>query len=47
VLAELRQAYPDRPLWILDGPTKTGDGYRVAAGPLAPGAPWPAMEAAR
>lgn len=40
-LTELRQAFPDRPLWILDGPTRTGDGFRVVAGPIAPGAPLP------
>jgi hypothetical protein len=28
------QAYPDRPVWILDGPTRTGAGYRIVAGPL-------------
>lgn len=32
--AELLRAYPDRPVWILDGPTRTGAGFRVAAGPL-------------
>ncbi len=30
-------AYPDRTVWILDGPTLTGDGFRIAAGPLSPG----------
>ena len=43
-LGELRQAFPDRPMWILDGPTKTGNGYRVVAGPIAPGAPLPALD---
>jgi hypothetical protein len=28
------QAYRDRAVWILDGPTRTGRGYRVVAGPL-------------
>ncbi len=42
-LPELRLAFPDRPLWILDGPSKTGDGFRVVAGPIAPGAPLPAQ----
>lgn len=32
----LLAAYPDRRVWILDGPTRSGDGYRVVAGPLAP-----------
>jgi hypothetical protein len=27
-------AYPDRPVWIIDGPTRTKDGFQVAAGPL-------------
>ncbi len=27
-------AYPDRPVWILDGTTVTGGAFRVAAGPL-------------
>jgi hypothetical protein len=39
VIPELRAAYPDRPLWVLDGPTITGEGYRVVAGPIPPGAP--------
>lgn len=30
-------AYPDRPVYIIDGPTITGDGFRVTAGPLPPG----------
>jgi len=34
-------AFPDRPLWIVDGPSRTGDGFRVVAGPLPPGSPWP------
>lgn len=38
---DLRAAFADRPLWIVDGPTRTGDGFRVAAGPIAPGAPLP------
>jgi hypothetical protein len=28
------QAYADRPVWVLDGPTRTGAGFRVVAGPL-------------
>lgn len=32
-------AYPDRPVWILDGPTITGRGFEIAAGPIAPGSP--------
>jgi hypothetical protein len=37
-IADLRQAFPDRPLWIIDGPSRTGQqGYRLTAGPIAPG----------
>lgn len=32
--AELVAAYPTRRFWVIDGPTVTGDGYRVRAGPL-------------
>jgi len=35
---EIRQkllaAYPGRNVWLIDGPTLTGAGYRVTAGPL-------------
>jgi hypothetical protein len=34
---ELLRAYADRPVWILEGPTITQAGYRVAAGPLNAG----------
>ncbi|MGE0815882.1 MAG: hypothetical protein AB7O28_00690 [Vicinamibacterales bacterium] len=41
-IADLRAAFPDRPIWIVDGPSRTGGGgYRVVAGPIAPGAPLP------
>ena len=33
--ARLLDAYPDRPVWILDGPSLTGGAYRIAAGPLS------------
>lgn len=36
IRAALLEAYPDRPVWILDGPSLTGGAYRVVAGPLAP-----------
>lgn len=26
-------AYPDRPIWVLDGPSRTGQGFRVVSGP--------------
>jgi 4-amino-4-deoxy-L-arabinose transferase-like glycosyltransferase len=29
-------AFPQRPVWLVDGPTKTGGAYRVTAGPIAP-----------
>jgi len=32
----LLDAYPDRTIWIIDGPTLTGGAYRVIAGPLTP-----------
>lgn len=28
------EAYPDRPVWIVDGPSVTGRGFEVRAGPL-------------
>ncbi len=28
------RAYRERPVWIVDGPSVTGDAYRIAAGPL-------------
>ena len=34
VRAALARAYPDRPVWILDGPSITGAGYRVVQGPI-------------
>jgi len=35
VRAQLMRAYPDRPVWIVEGPSITQAGYRVVAGPLA------------
>jgi hypothetical protein len=35
VRRQVLEAYRDRPVWILDGPTRTGDGFRVKAGPVA------------
>jgi hypothetical protein len=32
--AEALRVYADRPVWILDGPTRSGSGFRVVAGPL-------------
>lgn len=30
----LAEAFPDRHFWMVDGPTRSGDGYVVVAGPL-------------
>jgi hypothetical protein len=46
VAVELRAAFPTRPIWIMDGPTRTGGGYRIVAGPIPPGAPVPVSAAA-
>ncbi len=32
-------AYPDRPAYIIDGPSRAGGVYRVVAGPITPSAP--------
>ena len=34
--AALLQAFPDRPVWIVDGPSVTQAGFRVVDGPLSP-----------
>jgi 4-amino-4-deoxy-L-arabinose transferase-like glycosyltransferase len=34
---ELLNAYPDRPVWIVDGPSRTNRDYRIVAGPLTSG----------
>ena len=34
IRVELLRAYSDRPVWIVDGPTRTRSNYRVVAGPL-------------
>lgn len=43
--AEIRRAavaaYPTRPVYIVDGPTITGDGFRIVAGPLPAGSTAP------
>lgn len=31
---DLLKAYSDRPVWVIDGPTITGSGYKVAGGPF-------------
>jgi hypothetical protein len=37
VRSKIMSLYPDRPVWVLEGPTITGAGYRVAEGPLQAG----------
>jgi hypothetical protein len=37
VRAKVLEAYRDRPVWILDGPTRTGSDFRVVAGPIPVG----------
>jgi hypothetical protein len=34
VRAQLLNAYPDRDIWIIDGPSVTGNGYKIEAGPM-------------
>jgi hypothetical protein len=36
VRAAVLRAYPERPVWIVRGPTLTGRGFSVVAGPIAP-----------
>ncbi|HEY3444091.1 MAG TPA: hypothetical protein VGK29_25295 [Paludibaculum sp.] len=33
VVDKLRAAYPDRPVWVVDGPSQTGAGYRIVERP--------------
>lgn len=40
--ARVRALYPDRPHWLVAGPSVTGGGYEVIAGPLRPDEPLPA-----
>ena len=35
----LLTAYPDRAVWYVDGPSITGNGYRIVAGPIPPESP--------
>jgi hypothetical protein len=32
----VRAAWPDRTVWVIDGPSRTGAGYRVVSGPIPP-----------
>ncbi len=34
VRTRLAEVYSDRPVWVVDGPSRTGAGYRVVLGPL-------------
>ncbi len=34
VRAAVLEAYPDRPVWVVDGPTVTGGGFEVVQGPV-------------
>jgi len=34
VRQRLLEAYPDKNVWLVEGPSRTGDGYRISAGPL-------------
>jgi 4-amino-4-deoxy-L-arabinose transferase-like glycosyltransferase len=34
IRAALLQNYPNRPVWIVDGPTRTGGGYKIVEGPI-------------
>lgn len=34
VRQRLLEAYPEKNVWFVDGPSRTGDGYRISAGPL-------------
>jgi hypothetical protein len=36
VRANVIKAYSDRPVWLVDGPTVTRDGFKVIAGPVSP-----------
>jgi len=36
IRSDVLDAYPDRTVWIIDGPARTGNGFRVVAGPLTP-----------
>jgi hypothetical protein len=37
VRKQLLNAYPDRTIWIISGPSVTGSGFEVVAGPIQPG----------
>jgi hypothetical protein len=36
IRSRLLDAYPDHRVWVVSGPSETGSGYRVDAGPLSP-----------
>jgi hypothetical protein len=37
VRSQALRVYPDRPVWVIEGPSLTNAGYRIVAGPLPPG----------
>ncbi|MBK9314438.1 MAG: hypothetical protein IPM55_09380 [Acidobacteria bacterium] len=37
VRARTLESYPDRPVWIIDGPSITGGGFRISSGPVSAG----------
>jgi 4-amino-4-deoxy-L-arabinose transferase-like glycosyltransferase len=47
VRAATLRAYPDRRVWLIDGPSITGAGFRVVAGPMPAAALFTAAEAGR
>jgi len=40
----LRRAYPTHRIWLVDGPTVSGHGFVVKAGPVPPGTPLPGAD---
>ena len=41
VRTQVLEAYPDRPVWIINGPSLTGGAYEIIAGPILPGSDLP------
>jgi hypothetical protein len=37
VRTQVLEAYPDRPVWIINGPSITGGAYEIVSGPIPPG----------
>jgi 4-amino-4-deoxy-L-arabinose transferase-like glycosyltransferase len=34
---QILKSFPDRPVWVVEGPSRTGGDFRVVAGPIPPG----------